>query len=196
MNKAKEITKKTLKISGNVIFALCLVLALVVTFVSLGSSTDNTVPGIFGYSPMAVKTESMKPVINKGDLIFVNKKITEFEEGDIITFYTMIDGVEALNTHEIITVVPGNGTTIEESYVTKGANNPGTDTSEVMKSKVVGKYTGTRIPLVGHVVNFASTSVGFFVMIIIPLLGYFVYHVVKVVLVAVEYKKKKEEVTV
>lgn len=192
MNKAKKYMTTTFKVLGNVIFGLCLILALVVTFVSLGSSTDNNVPGIFGYSPMAVKSDSMNPVMKKGDLIFVNKKVDAFVKDDIITFYTTIEGAEVLNTHRIVEVIPAVGT-IQENYKTKGDNNPTADDPFVMKDKVIGKYTGTRLVGIGAIVTFASSSLGFFLLIILPLLGYFIYHVVKVVLVSIEYKKGKKD---
>lgn len=192
MNKTKEITLKVIKITTNVLFALVLVLALGVTFMSLGSSSKNEVPSIFGYSPLAVRSESMEPTIKKGDLIFVKRNTSTFEEDDIITFHAVIEGEKTLNTHRITEVVEATGQ-IEENYVTKGDNNPVDDEVLVMKSEVIGKYNGFKLPVLGYVVNFASGSTGFFVLIVLPLLAYFIYHVVRVVMAAVDYKKEKEE---
>ena len=190
--KNKNVTKLVLKIAGNVVFALCLVIAIVATFLTLGNREDEKPASLFGISMLAVKTDSMHPTIKVGDLIFINQKADSVDEQDIITFFTTISGERVLNTHRIIDVIPEGGM-VEERYETKGDNEAIADPIFVSKSEVIGLYNGTRIPVVGHVINFATTGTGFFVLIVIPLFGYFAYHVVRVVLVAKEYKKEKEK---
>ena len=63
--------KKFLRIVGNIIVVLFLVLALSVMTLVLTSQKSDGIPNILGYSPLAVKSDSMEPLIKKGDMILI-----------------------------------------------------------------------------------------------------------------------------
>ena len=84
-----NIAQKTLTILG-IILCVILVPLLIINIILIiqGAVNPDEVPGIMGYKPMMVLTESMDPKIKSGDLIII-KEIdpTSLKEGDIITFF-------------------------------------------------------------------------------------------------------------
>ena len=74
------------------------------------------------------------------------------------------------------------------SYTTKGDNNEISDTHVISDGDIVGKYTG-RIPGLGKVMDFLSGSVGFLVVIVLPLLLFFIYQVYHLIMVSINLKK-------
>ena len=182
-----EKVKLGLKIAGNALFALCLVLAIVATFLTLGGTQgEERPPSIFGRSALVVVTDSMEPTLKVGDIIFINQNVETFEEDDIVTFFMTAGGERVLNTHRIV----GESSA---GFITQGDNEDLPDAIHRTAGELVGTYTGVRIPVLGHVINFATTSVGFFILIVIPLFGYFTFHVVKVILTAKEYNVEKSK---
>lgn len=155
-----------------------------------------------------------KKGFKKGSLIFVNtltdaEKLT-LEVGDVITYSCDLDGdgVAELNTHRIIeTHVEGINFTY---YVTQGDHNllpdgaydPIThgndDTAKpdgyvVSAIDVLGKWNGNKIGGVGNMLLFLQTRTGFFVVIILPLIAFFLYELIRFILVVLSLKGKKTE---
>jgi len=129
------------------------------------------VPGIFGYKPFVVLSNSMKDVFNIGDLIIVKEVNTDdLEKGDIISFRTPQDFV---TTHRINSLVERKGSIC---YITKGDNNNSEDKDIVCPKKVEGIYVG-KIPKLGGLVLFIQEPIGFAIMmifiVIVCLLIYF-----------------------
>ena len=66
--------KKILKIIGNVFLWLFVAFALVVTILAFAAQRNSDgIPSVGGRSYLTVQSESMSPLINKGDLIIVRK---------------------------------------------------------------------------------------------------------------------------
>lgn len=171
-----------------VLLAMIVVLAaffVIVTFTMKGSNTE--VPRLFGYSMLTVQSGSMEPTISEGDVIIVEevKDLEDLEEGDIITFHTVIDMKSVINTHRIVEITE-EGDMIQ--FITKGDANEEADLSVVGSGNVIGKYS-LRIPKVGLVLDFLSTSMGFLIVIVLPLLLLFLYQAYNLVNVIVEMKK-------
>ena len=105
--------KKIIRIAVDVLLWLFLAFALFVTILSISAtSAEEKVPSIGGKIFFSVRSDSMKPVFEAGDLI-IGKKLTEEElprlrEGDIITYYDESIPIDhayqktALNTHRIV----------------------------------------------------------------------------------------------
>ena len=96
----------------NVILIIAIILAGVSTYLSFVSKSGNGVPSIFGLEFFSVQTPSMYPTMNEGDLIFSKKvkDVTKLEKGtDIISYWTIIDGERAINTHRIYEIYDGGG---------------------------------------------------------------------------------------
>ncbi len=172
-----------------VLLAMVVVLAaffVIVTFTMKGNNAE--VPRLFGYSMMTVQSGSMEPTISEGDVIIVEevKDLTELDKGDIITFHTVIDMKSVINTHRIVEINE-EGDMLQ--FITKGDANEEADLSVVSSGNVIGKYS-MRIPKVGLVLDFLSTSMGFLIVIVLPLLLLFLYQAYNLINVIVEMKKQ------
>ena len=165
---------------------IIILLAALFAFTTLATRDEGNVSSLAGFTPMVVESDSMAPTFSKGDLIVIKKCDTaSLNEGDIITFHTIINNEYALNTHRIESIAEMNGA---RSYVTKGDNNDIADTHVIADGDIVGKYV-TRVPGLGKVMNFLSGSVGFLVLIVLPLLLFFIYQVYNLIMVSINLKK-------
>jgi len=112
------------------------------------------------YNLYLVRSESMKPSINVGDMIVtgpVGGPIKgELETGDIITYKHSKGTV----THRIQSID-------DENIVTKGDAAEEPDPWKVEMSDISGVYL-FRIPRMGYVPNFIQTKPGWFISIIGP----------------------------
>ena len=90
---------------------------------------------------VTIEDDSMYPLFGVGDSILVNVdfKPSELKVGDIISYYTLEDDMNIIETHRIVNIYTSeNG----ESFVfeTKGDNNSVSDTFTVQDSAIVGVY--------------------------------------------------------
>lgn len=179
VKKAAEILLSVL------LWAIILIMALF-TFTTLATRDEKSVSRVAGYTPLIVKSPSMAPTFNEGDLIIIkacdSKKLVE---GDVITFHTIINNEYALNTHRIISIVD-NG--VARSYTTKGDNNAMADTHVISDGDIVGKYV-TKLPGMGRFMTFLSGSTGFLLVIVLPMLLFFIYQVYHLIMVSINLKK-------
>ena len=180
--------KKALKIILDVLAWVLLILALLVTLIVFAAGKNNGVANIFGFTPLTVESDSMSPTFKKDDLIITKKikDLYDLKEGDVITFYTIIEGRRALNTHRIVEV---NKTDSSISFVTRGDNNSIDDSIPVNAVDIVGKWTGARLKGFGKAMDFLRTKKGFFICIIIPLTLFFLFELYKFIVVLIDAKK-------
>lgn len=185
----KTDVKKILNIIVNVILVIAIVLAAVCTYVSFVSTSGSGVPSIFGIRPFTVQSDSMYPELKPGDLIIDTavKEPAKLKVGDIITYWTIIDGERVLNTHRITGIYDG-GT--YRYFETKGDRNTIADPITVHESEVVGQYK-FRIGGVGKVLDYLQTSTGFLLIIVLPVLLFFIFHLVQFFRVLFEYQNVK-----
>ena len=182
---------KTVKRIGTIVVSVILwaiiLLAALYAFTTMATRDDQSVASIFGYTPLTVETDSMKPTFQSGDLIFIKKCDTsKLEEGDIITFHTIIDNQYALNTHRIEKIEEVNGV---RSYTTIGDNNNGVaDQHVISDGDIVGKYMG-HISGLGKVMSFLSSSTGFLIVIVLPMLLFFIYQIYNLIIISINLKK-------
>ena len=181
-----EVLKKVATVLASLILWAVILLAALFTFTTLATRDVNNVSNLFGYTPLSVQTESMAPTFNAGDLIIIKKvDPSTLKEGDIITFHTIIMNQYALNTHRIFEINDENG---YRSYVTKGDNNEVTDTHIIADGDIVGKYV-TKFEGLGKVLDFLSSSTGFLIVIVLPMLIFFIYQVYHLIMVSIQLKK-------
>ena len=79
-------------------------------------------------------------------------------------------------------------------YRTQGDNkktNPEPDEELQTSSSIVAKYTGTKIGGVGNFLSFIRTQLGFFLCVLLPMIIFFVYEAIRVVLNIIAYNKEK-----
>lgn len=181
---------KALKRVGGILISVVLwaviLLAALFAFTTLATKDTNHVASLAGYTPLSVVSDSMSPTFDAGDLIIIRKcDPATLQEGDIVTFHTIINNEFSLNTHRITEIQEDGGA---RSYVTKGDNNAIADVRMITDGDIVGRFV-TRLPKFGKVVDFLSSSMGFLLVIVLPLLIFFVYQVYHLVTVSIDLKK-------
>ena len=189
----KQKLSKILHITVDVLVILVLIVSVLIATLSLTSKSSG-VPNIFGIAPLSVQSDSMSGTFETGDLIFckvTNDPSFEYQKDDIVTFPIEINGVEVLNTHRIAEVIKDDNNTY---YQTQGDNkdtNPTADEILQTSSTIVAQYTGVKIGGLGTVLSFLRTQLGFFLCVLLPMIIFFLYEAVRVVLNVIAYNKEK-----
>lgn len=176
----------------NVILVVAIVLAAVCTYVSFVSTSGSGVPSILGVRVFSIQTDSMYPTLLPGDLIFGTavEDPTTLVPGDIITYWTIINGERVLNTHKIHEVYDGGEF---RSFATKGDNNSAVDALTVHESAIVAKYS-FRVGGLGKVFDYLQTSTGFLLVVVVPVFLFFLFHLVQFFRVLFEYQNVKNRI--
>ena len=206
MEKAtQQKTKKILSIVANVFVWLFVAFSLVTTLLVFSAQSDaDGVPALFGKSMITIESDSMSPTFKRGDLILIEKlsgkedtlaRVKEIEVGEIITFWAPIDingdgQLNDINTHRVEEKT-------DSGFKTKGDNNAMADTYTVSYTDVIGvAKENSGIPGVGAVIGFLQTSMGFLICIVLPLVIFFLYELIRFVKIVFEEKAKKTAGTV
>lgn len=182
---------KILKRAGTVVLSVILwaiiLIAALYAFTTMATRDNQNVANIFGYTPLTVQSDSMVPTFAAGDLIFIKKcDPATLEEGDIICFHTIIDNEYALNTHRIESIESVGDA---RSYTTIGDNNNGiTDQHVISDGDIVGKYVG-HLTGFGKVMDFLSSSTGFLIVIILPMMLFFIYQIYHLITISIRLKR-------
>lgn len=178
--------KRTAGILVSVALWAVILLAALFAFTTLATKDASQVASFAGYTPLSVVSDSMSPTFDAGDLIIIRKcDSAELKVGDIVTFHTIIHNEFSLNTHRIAEIQDSDGI---RSYVTKGDNNDIADIHMITDGDIVGQYV-MRLPKFGKIVDFLSSSIGFLLIIVLPLLIFFIYQVYHLVTVSIDLKK-------
>ena len=184
--------KRILNTIVNVILVIAIILAALCTYISYVSTSGNGTPTLFGLSVFSIQTDSMYPNLLAGDLIFgVKTDPGDLRIGDVITYWTTIDGQKALNTHRIQGIYDGGDFLVFE---TKGDANTAIDALTVHESSIVSKYSGVRLQGVGKVFDYLQTSTGFLLVVVIPVFLFFLYHLVQFFRTLFEYQNVKNRI--
>lgn len=182
---------KILKRAGTVVLSVILwaiiLIAALYAFTTMATRDNQNVANIFGYTPLTVQSDSMVPTFAAGDLIFIKKcDPATLQEGDIICFHTIIDNEYALNTHRIESIESVGDA---RSYTTIGDNNNGiTDQHVISDGDIVGKYVG-HLTGFGKVMDFLSSSTGFLIVIILPMMLFFIYQIYHLITISIRLKR-------
>lgn len=184
MGKSSKIINTILSI----VLWIVVIIAAFFSIVTLSAKSEDGVSYLGGYAPMTVLTDSMRGEFEEGDLIIVKKveNAWDLREGDIISFWTLIDNKKQINTHRIVEVNPSE---FMIQFRTKGDANAVEDSIIISENDIVGKYV-TKIPVAGKVLGVLSSSIGFLLIIILPLLVFFVWQLYRVIMIAVQLKKE------
>lgn len=130
------------------------------------------------FDAYVIVSPSMVPTIKIDDAIVVKRESgSKLEIGDIITFSSIDPSYPGLTvTHRIV----GKEKTSSGKYLfrTKGDNNSVMDPSIVEEGRVYGKVI-LKIPQLGKVRRFLTTSYGFLFGIIVPALAIIVFDILK-----------------
>ena len=178
-------------IFGLTVLGICLCVVLIpllicnISLIIQAYKNPDEVPGINGYKPMMVLTDSMSPTIKSGDLIVIKEvDPNSLKVGDIITFFDPAGNGQTTVTHTIKSICTENGVLMFE---TQGDNNNAPDRLLVEAEAVIGIY-GFRLPLVANGVMFMQTVPGLVLCIFGPM-GIFILFDLKR---RREYEKQQE----
>ncbi len=178
--------KNTVGTLVNILLWGIILVSALFSFTTLVTKQDGTLANLAGYSPVTVLSDSMNPVFASGDLILIKKcEPDTLEKGDIVTFNTIIDNQYVLNTHRIIKI-DGEGS--DRRYTTQGDNNEIEDQHLIASGDIVGRYV-TKVPLMGKAMEFLSSSMGFLIVIVLPMLLFLLYQIYNLIMIALEIKK-------
>ena len=114
-----------------------------------------------------------------------------YEVGDIVTFPIEIDGVSTLNTHRIVEVIEDENVTYYRTQGDNAETNPEPDTQLQTSSTILAKYTGTKIGGIGGFLTFIRTQLGFFLCILLPMIIFFIYEAIRVIMNVIAYNREK-----
>ena len=177
----KQIGQRIIAITAKIFFSIlcCVLIPIIIINATLMIKTltsPNSIPSIFGYTPIIVQADTMEPAINNGDLILVKKvdvatlKAGE-AEGDIIAYQYNGQVV----THRLVSTSEDKNGNVQ--YITKGDNEDKNDKYPLREAHIIGKLS-TRVPGLGNFALFSQSPVGMVVLLGIPLVFVFLYDVV------------------
>lgn len=208
-----KVVKAILNTIINILIVLVLVASLLIAVMALTSKSTG-ISTIFGFTIQTIQSDSMKGTspdgyeggdFGDGDVII--GKSTGFSDsgdyqiGDIVTFKTQdSEGNPMLIVHRIVdkTEVVGSS-----RYQTWGDNR---EIAQVPDQLTAGDYLypidigsvyyssdyhGVTIKGMGKVLDFVQTQLGFFLVVLLPMIAFFLYELIRVVLNATKYKREK-----
>ena len=139
-----KIKKDNSNILAYIIRSLFVVFVIIILYnfflLAFSAKTDKEAKYLFGFRAYIITTDSMKPSVNVGDIILIQK--TENEDlfpNDVVTYRLSTD-LERV-THRIIDKT-------EDIYITKGDNNKLEDKDIVRYENIEGKVV-FKIPFIG-----------------------------------------------
>ena len=190
-NKDKEKKNPRSLVFSIVGIVLCVVLLpiliLNIVLIIQSFSGDNSkIPNVGGTFPLMVKSGSMSPTIEEGDLIILHAtdKKYDYKKNEIITFWEKGAG-SVLITHRIIDVTKDDNGNV--AYVTQGDFNATQDRNLVHAEDIVGVYQN-KLPGLGRIALFMQTIPGIIICVVLPLAIFVVYDILRR-----RYISKKEQ---
>lgn len=177
-NNKEATTHKVFTIIG-IVLCVILVPMLIVncTLIIKSFINEDEVPDFAGVIPLIVLTDSMYPDIESGDLIFTKTvDASEVNIGDTISFTDPDGNGTSIVTHQVIDKFEHEGVIY---FRTKGTNNNTEDKASVPEDLLIGIYTGVRIPGAGNVALFMQTLPGLIICVVVPILLFVGYDVIR-----------------
>ncbi|WP_316631612.1 S26 family signal peptidase [uncultured Ruminococcus sp.] len=215
-SKGKSVFRTILNTIINILIVLVLIVSVVIATLALTSKSTG-ISTMFGYTIQPIQSDSMKGGspdgypsgdFGKGDLMIAKatdfNSSAEYENGDIVTFVTGDEnGNKMLIVHRIInTITLKDGT---KRYQTQGDNretSPAPDQEEeslYLPAMEIGSvyyspgYEGKILKGWGSVLDFIQSQKGFFLVVLLPMIIFFMYAVIRVVISSMNYKKAKAD---
>jgi signal peptidase len=146
------------------VFQFCLFVgALVLFLVALFS----VLPMFFGNRTLVILSGSMEPTIPTGGIVLAQPVPSRsLDIGDIIVYSPGSESQIPI-VHRIVSISERRGT---RYYTTRGDANPNIDVAEVALPATAWRVTFSA-PFVGYLIAFASSPLGIFLLIVLPLIG-------------------------
>lgn len=188
-----EATQKKKSNVGGTILSVVLILVIIAliffSYVAYTTKAGSGIPSVLGVEVFSVQSNSMYPTFQKGDLIIDNaiKDYNDLKVGDIITFWTVINGIRTLNTHRIVGIENMGDYLL---FDTMGDAATEADETKIHQRDVVGIYK-THIKGVGTAIDYLQTSKGFFICIVVPVAIFFLYQLIVFLKTLTAYRTEK-----
>lgn len=126
----------------------------------------NFIPPFSRYNTYIIQTNSMEPVIDVGDMVFIkDTEIKDLNAGEIIAFYTDInnDNEDEVVVHYINQIITDeNGT---KTFKTKPEISDQIDSWTIEEDDIVGIYD-FKINGIGNIIMFFQTIPGIAILLI------------------------------
>lgn len=162
-----------------------------VLFVVAGTAT-SVYGAPAGFRMFVVTSGSMEPAIKTGAVV-LTKHQEEYSKGDIVSFLRNPSDdkakVDSPVTHRIAEKTEEDGKTV---FTTKGDANKTPDMETITQDQILGKVV-LSIPLIGRLLIFAQTQMGFTFLIVIPVVLIIFTEVQKIGRELATLKKEKIE---
>ena len=127
-------------------------------------------PRLWGYQTYIIYGSSMEPTIKLGSLILAKTaNVGDLQVGDIIVFRS---GNETTVTHRIVGIREEDG---QRYFKTKGDATNGADPQEVRLEGGVHRLA-FKLPYLGYFVDFAKSTTGMILLVVLPALGLMALH--------------------
>lgn len=198
-----KVIKKIFNVFIDILIVLILIVSAIILTLSLTSKGTGT-PNFLGFTLNSIQTASMEPEMYAGDLV-IGKSTPALDDYDVndIVFFQSSAYSEAEQTdivivkcHRIVEKKTEEGKVL---YLTKGDNNKESDEASdgwIDSSKIIGiyqteDYQGTKISNLGAVIDFLQNFWGFFFVIVLPMIIFFIFELVKVIMNLMAYSKEK-----
>jgi len=207
-----KVLKTILNIIINILIVIVLVTSLVVAVLALTSRANSGVASILGYSFHTIQTSSMEGGSDEyeggdyypGDLVIGKTTGSDaeavYEIGDIVVYSAgedenKPDGINMI-AHRIVDRTEDS--TGNYVYTTKGDNNSSEDDATHYARDIVSvcydsDYHGAVLKGVGGAMDYIRTGQGFFFVVLLPMIIFFMYEITRVVLNTLNYKKAKSD---
>lgn len=177
-NKEKSgALQKVFNVLGVILCVIFIPIIIINVVMIVRSYTDtDSIPSVFGYSPVIVLSGSMSPEFEAGDMILIKKTDPEtLKVGDVICYLEE----EVAVTHRIIEIQNDGGTTY---YITRGDANNTEDATPVTPAQVQGKYTDMHFAKLGDFAMFLQSTPGMLIFIGGPILLFLLWDIFRRVL--------------
>jgi len=150
--------RRLLDIVGYLALAFCLAL--------LGSLLTVAATNLLGYQSYVIYSGSMAPTVKVGSLLLTRPAdVEDLRVGDVITYRS--PGNHTTLTHRIVSVRQEDGDWV---FKTKGDASLDPDPREVILRGQVSKMAFD-IPYLGYVVDFAKSTQGVVLLLLVPAAG-------------------------
>ena len=164
--KAQVWPRRILDIVGYLALALCLAL--------LGSLLTVAATNLLGYENYVIYSGSMEPTVKVGSLLLTRPvDVDDLRVGDVITYRS--PGNHTTLTHRIVSMRQQDG---EWVFETKGDASLGPDPREIILRGQVSKMA-FGIPYLGYVVDFARSTQGVVLFLLVPAAGLVLIYTLK-----------------
>ncbi|MBO7156590.1 MAG: S26 family signal peptidase [Clostridia bacterium] len=132
----------------------------------------------------------IKTRFKSGDLVIAKtpENNRTLKVGDIVTYVGAVNGYEALITHRIVEVIDADNDGLIDTYVVMG--DVVTARENLHPDKVLAVYKN-HLKGVGAAINWLQGPTNFLLVIVIPLALLFIYNIILVVRMVMEYKMAK-----